>query len=215
MWEGPWFSCLKWKGHRDALTRNNAGFPCSDLNVGLSRISQDEGMSESPVETLEKALVPRLISTGGLTSLWQLERDASSMLQKETMPDYSWIYVGIPISLWQLERDPGSPASLWEAPLLPCQASRIIPRCPLQLDRSPDVAEQTRVLKGHLRRNSIKYPRFPPQLEKNHENSPSLRDEARFPCTEGRAILSSTSTRREPWLPWCHCRESPRTLSQV
>ena len=59
---------LKWNGHRDALTRKKAGFPFSDLNAGLSFISQDEGVSESPVETLEKALGPRLISTGGPTS---------------------------------------------------------------------------------------------------------------------------------------------------
>ena len=32
-------------------------------------ISQDEGMSESPAETVEKALGLRLIWTGGLTSL--------------------------------------------------------------------------------------------------------------------------------------------------
>ena len=32
-------------------------------------ISQDEGMSESPVETLEKAVVLRLIWIGGITSL--------------------------------------------------------------------------------------------------------------------------------------------------
>ena len=39
------------------------------LNSGSSFISQDEGMSESPVETLEKAVVLRLIWTGGITSL--------------------------------------------------------------------------------------------------------------------------------------------------
>ena len=39
---------LKWNGDRDALTRNKARFPCSDLNAGSSFISQDEGMSESP-----------------------------------------------------------------------------------------------------------------------------------------------------------------------
>ena len=33
-------------------------------------------MSELPVETLGKALVPCLISTGGLTSLGHLERNA-------------------------------------------------------------------------------------------------------------------------------------------
>ena len=65
--------CLKWNGHRDALTGNKARFPCNDMNTCSSLISQDEGMSESIVETLEKALCPCLISTGGLTSLSQLE----------------------------------------------------------------------------------------------------------------------------------------------
>ena len=74
MWEGPWVCCLKWNGHRDALTRKKAAFPCSGLNAGSSFISQDEGMFESPVETLEKALGPRLISTGGLTSLQCFKR---------------------------------------------------------------------------------------------------------------------------------------------
>ena len=60
---------LNWNGHRDALTRNKARLPCSDLNAGSSFTSHDEGMSESPVETLENALGLRLIWTGGLTSL--------------------------------------------------------------------------------------------------------------------------------------------------
>ena len=51
------------------MTQKKAGFPCIALNPGLSFISQDEGMSESLVETLEKALGFRLIWTGGLTSL--------------------------------------------------------------------------------------------------------------------------------------------------
>ena len=59
----------KWNGHQDALTRNKAGFPCSDLNAGSSCITQNEGMCECPVQTLEKDLVPHLLSTCGLTSL--------------------------------------------------------------------------------------------------------------------------------------------------
>ena len=39
------------------------------LKFRLVLISQDEGMSESPVETLEKAIVLRLIWIGGITSL--------------------------------------------------------------------------------------------------------------------------------------------------
>ena len=44
------------------------------LKFRLVFISQDEGMAESPMETLEKAIVFRIIWTGGLTSLLTLER---------------------------------------------------------------------------------------------------------------------------------------------
>ena len=37
-------------------------------------MSQDEGMCESPVETLEKAVGLRVICTGGIISLCHLER---------------------------------------------------------------------------------------------------------------------------------------------
>ena len=43
-------------------------------NSGSSIFSQDEGMSDDPVENLEKAVGVRLIWTGGLTSLRPLER---------------------------------------------------------------------------------------------------------------------------------------------
>ena len=43
------------------------------LNACSSFISQDERMSESPVETLQKALGLHLISKRGHTSLGQLE----------------------------------------------------------------------------------------------------------------------------------------------
>ena len=46
-----------------------AQFPFIGLNSGSSFISQEEGMSESLVETLEKAIGVRLIWTMGLTSL--------------------------------------------------------------------------------------------------------------------------------------------------
>ena len=38
-------------------------------NLGSCFMSQDEGISESPVETLEKAVGLRLIWTGGIISL--------------------------------------------------------------------------------------------------------------------------------------------------
>ena len=92
MLEGPWDCCLNWNGHRDALTRKKAGFPCSGLNAGSSFISQDKGMSEAPVETLEKALYPRLIWTGGLTSIWHFERQAELNVSKG---DDAWLFLKI------------------------------------------------------------------------------------------------------------------------
>ena len=74
MWEWPCVFSLRWNGPWEALTQKKAGFPCISLNSGSSFISQDEGMCESPVETLEKARGLRLIWTGGITSLWHLER---------------------------------------------------------------------------------------------------------------------------------------------
>ena len=73
-WEGPSVFCLKWNGRRETLTQKKAGLPCSGFNSGSCGISQDEGMSESPVETLEKAAVLRLIWTGGIISIWHPER---------------------------------------------------------------------------------------------------------------------------------------------
>ena len=43
------------------------------LHACSSFLSQDERMSESPVETLQKALGLHFISERGLTCLWQLE----------------------------------------------------------------------------------------------------------------------------------------------
>ena len=51
-----------------ALTQKKAGFPCSALNAGSSFISQDEGMSESPVEIIEKDIFLNLFWTEGLIS---------------------------------------------------------------------------------------------------------------------------------------------------
>ena len=60
------------------------------------------------------------------------------------------------------------------------------------------MAEVTKVVNGYLCRNSSMYPRFPPQLEKNHETSPSLRDEARFPALGAEQCLVPNQTGKEP-----------------
>ena len=122
IWKGPRISFLNWNGYRVSLTRKKVGFPCSGLNTGCSFISQDKGMSESSVQSLEKALGPRLIRTQGLTSFDTSTCGPSSMLQKVPQPDSSWKLIGIPVSLCQLERDAWSPTSPSEVFVLSCQA---------------------------------------------------------------------------------------------
>ena len=122
MWEGPCVSCLKWNGPRETLTQKKAGFPCIGLNSGSCFISQDEGMSESPVEFVEKTLVPRFIWTWGLTSLDTSRGSWSTRLQKLTRLDSSWKLIGIPISLWKLERDRWFPTSPPEVSVLSFEA---------------------------------------------------------------------------------------------
>ena len=73
-----------------ALTQKKARFPSSGLNSGSSFISQDEGMSESPVETLEKAVGVCIIWTGGLTSLWPLERHTEF---DASLGDDAWLFL--------------------------------------------------------------------------------------------------------------------------
>ena len=78
------------------------------------------------------------------------------------------------------------------------------------------MAEQTRVWKGHPRRNSRIYPRFPPQLEKNHETSPSPRDEARFPCTACKAIPCCTSHMKGALISLMALQRNPKnTVSRL
>ena len=103
-----------------------------------------------------------------------------------------------------------------------CQASRTIPRFHSQLDQSPDVTAQTRVLQGLHRRNSRIYPRFPLQLEKHHETSPLQRDKARFPCIVCQAIPCSTSSMKGALnslmalqSPEEHCHKSRETLRSL
>ena len=92
MWEELCVFCLKWNGNRDALTQKKAGFPCIFLNAGPYFISEDEGMTESPVETLEKAVVLHLFWTEGLTSFWHIERCAEFTVSNG---DDAWLFVKI------------------------------------------------------------------------------------------------------------------------
>ena len=62
------------------------------LNACSSFISQDERMSESHVETLQKALGLHLISKRGLTSFWQLE---SQLEFTASNVDDAWQFLNI------------------------------------------------------------------------------------------------------------------------
>ena len=132
------------------------------------------------------------------------------MLPKEMMPDSSWKLIGIPISLWQLERNPGSPASPQEASLLPSQASRRTLKFSSQLERSPDVAEPTRVLKGHPCCSSRTYNRIPLQLKTNHETSTLRWDEVWFPCIACRAISCCPSNTKGAFTSFVELRRVPK-----
>ena len=92
MWEGLCVFCLKWNGLRDDLTQKKAGFPCSGLNTASYFISQNEGMTASPVETLEKAIVLHCWWTEGLTSFRHIERCADFITSKV---DDAWLFVKI------------------------------------------------------------------------------------------------------------------------
>ena len=150
-------------------------------------------MSESPVETLEKALRLHFISKMCLTCLWQLESHVESTASNF---DDAWQF-------FIIVRNPNITVSNRERDLDSHLTSRsvciFLPRLvyvtelSLILRQVPDFNEQTRVSNGHPNCNSIIYPRFRPQLEKTHETFPSLGDEARFPCIVSRAIAFSQS----------------------
>ena len=150
-------------------------------------------MSESPVETLEKALGLHFISKMGLTCLWQLESHVEFTASNF---DDAWQFFNI-------VRNPNITVSNRKRDLDSHLTSRsvciflprlvYIPELSLIPRQVPDFNEQTRVSNGHPRCNSRIYPRFLPQLEKTHETFPSLRDEARFPCIVSRAIAFSQS----------------------
>ena len=163
------------------------------LHACSSFISQDERMSVSPVETLEKTLGLHFISKMGLTCLWQLE---SHVGFTPSNFDDAWQFLNIVrnpnITVSNRKRDLNSHLTSRSVCIfMPCLV--YIPELSLIHRQFPDFNEQTRVSNGHPRSNSRIYRRFLLQLEKTHKTFPSLRDEARFPCIVSRAIAFSQS----------------------
>ena len=86
------------------------------LNSGSCCISQDEGMSESQVETLEKAIVLRLICIGGITSIWYLERHTEFNASKD---DYALLFL-------KMNRNPNITVPTRKWALISCLTSRSV-----------------------------------------------------------------------------------------
>ena len=116
MWVGHCVSCLKWNEPRENLTQKKLWFPCSGLNSGSCFILQDEGMSESPVETLEKCIVLGLIWIGGITSLWYLERHTKF---KASKGDDAWLFL-------KMDRNPNITVPTKKWALVSCLTSRSV-----------------------------------------------------------------------------------------
>ena len=150
-------------------------------------------MSESPVETLQKALGLHFISKRGLTRIWQLENDVEFTASNF---DDAWQFFNI-------VRDPSITVSNRKRDLnshLTSRSVRIvlprlvyIPELSLILRPVSWLHWTNSTFEWTSRRKSRIYPRFLPPLEKTHENFPSPRDEARLPCTVSRAIVFSQS----------------------
>ena len=214
MWKGLCVFCLKWNGPRDALTHKKDGFPCSGLNADSSFISQDEGMSASSAETLQKAIDLRLFWTGGLTLLWNLESCADFNASKG---DDERLFVKIdrnPNITVPTNKDASPPTSLPEASCWPAKASldfwgvrRNYTGVLTSLNK-PEfqmaIPAVTREYTPGAGRNSRKHMRLPPRW-KMRPNSPAL---------HAVEFLVPNQTHKERQFPWWNSRKYPRTPSQ-
>ena len=150
-------------------------------------------MSESPVETLEKALGLHFISKLGLKCLWQIQSHVEFTASNF---DDAWQFFNIGsnpnITVSNRKRNLNSHVT---SRIVCIFLSRLvyIPELSLIPRQVPDFNEQTRVSNGHPRCNSRIYPRCLTQLEKTHETSPSPWETNRFLCIACRAIAFSQS----------------------
>ena len=98
------------------LTQKVAGFPCNGWNSGSSFIWQGEGMSESPVETPEKAVGFHLIWTREITSLWHLKRHTEFNASKGDDP---WLFL-------KMDRNPNITLPTRKLTSVSCLTSRSV-----------------------------------------------------------------------------------------
>ena len=151
----------------------------------------NEGMSESPVEILEKALGSRLISTGSLTFLCQLKRHVDFNASKG---DDAWL-------LLKIDRNKNINVTNGNIPCLPCLTSGGVPIAVQSLEENPEVSLAIREESWRRWTNTCFEGQFPAELENIPQvyaetrekpwNNPSLWDEAQFPCIAWGAIPCS------------------------
>ena len=185
MLQAKWtLRCPDWKEVQISLKRLHA---CSSF------ISQDERMSESPLETLQKALGLHFISKRGLTCIWQLE---SHVEFTASNVDDAWQFFNI-------VRNPNITVSNRKRDLNSHLTSRSVCIVLPRLDYIPEVSLIPRQVSWLHWTNSSFEGTSPPLIEKisqvplatreNRWDFPSLRDEAWFPNTVSRAIAFSQS----------------------
>ena len=116
------------------LTRKKAGFLCSVLETGSTFISQDEGMSESHVKTLETLLGPHYICSGGLSSLRHLERHAEFNTSKG---NDAWPFL-------KIDRNPNITVAIGKGSWFSCLTLIRIPIALPSLEEIPEVSLITR-----------------------------------------------------------------------
>ena len=165
---------LQWKRTPSSpSTPDKSWFPCTGSNGTWSIPSQQDGRPVAPAYALEKAQIPRQNSTGGLTPLWKLERNAefhASTPGEVWLP--CWTFIRSPRSLSPLEGNTEFADWSLDTDLFTGSDSRGIPMGPLQLEKRPDFSEATLAGPWDPRLNSRWTPNFPPLLEKNHEILP-------------------------------------------
>ena len=171
-------------------------------------------MSESPVETLQKALGLHFISKRGLTCLWQLK---SHVEFTASDVDDAWQFFNIVrkpnITVSNRKIDLNSHLNSRSVCIvLPCivyiPELSLIPRQVSWLRWTTRVSnchpDVTREYAPGACRNSRKLMRLPPRCKMRPDSPAFHAEEFHFP----------KQTRKEPRIPWRNWRVSPRTLSQ-
>ena len=183
----------------------NPEFPASTWG-GLTPLSQLERKVEFHASTWDEPWLPcwNWIGTPRSTSQLRKNPEFPASTWDEALFPCSDLR-GIPRSPLQLKRRPDSPEATQEEPWVsglnsqwgeaqfPCSNSRGIWSAPSQFKRMPDSPGATGQVTWDQCCNSSGTPSFPLQLKKNNQIHLSTQDEARFPCGNLRAILTS------PW----------------